>query len=74
MSRSKKVEEYAQNVPEARRSLFRSASTGAVSPRQAIKAHCQQCQGYDNVVLNVRTCESSTCPLWSYRPYQGASK
>lgn len=61
---------FAEQVPEARRALFLKARRGEASPRQAIKAHCQQCVGYENTVLNIRECDSKTCPLWMYRPYR----
>ena len=45
-----------------------SAVTGRGSMRQAIKAHCLECCGWQR--NEVRGCTSVKCPLWDYRPYQ----
>lgn len=68
--RCDKSAEYAKKVPELRRHLFVRTIDGSASPRQAIKAMCQQCVGYEDVQEAIRGCQSSRCPLWAYRPYR----
>lgn len=46
------------------------AFNGDASPRGAIKAMCQQCMGYEDIIKSIRDCKSMICPLWQYRPYQ----
>lgn len=48
--------------------LFRIVYSGKSTPRQAIKAHCLECMGFE--VLAIRECTSSQCGLWGKRPYQ----
>lgn len=64
------VSQYAGKVPLLRRDLFLRAAKGEASPRQAIKAMCQQCVCYENMPEAIRDCPSTRCPLWAYRPYQ----
>lgn len=46
------------------RATFRIASM-----RAAIKAKCEECVGYEDVVKRVGGCTSHGCPLLAYRPY-----
>lgn len=62
-----KVEEM---TPPLRRVLALRAFDGKCSPRQAIKAKCQECVGYEDITERVGGCTSHRCPLWAYRPYQ----
>ena len=55
-------------VPAASRPGYIRATTGKASPRQAIKAQCLQCMGYDRA--GIAACTGFTCPLWDYRPFQ----
>lgn len=55
------------------RGIVRRAYEGIASPRQAIKAKCIQCVCFDDVVNQIRDCNSTGCPLWQYRPYQDNS-
>ena len=62
---------YAETfLPDKARALWLKATGGECSPRQAIKAKCQQCVGYEDTVQRVRDCTTSKCPLWTFRPYQ----
>lgn len=45
-----------------------NAYEGSCSPRQAIKAQCLICVGYDRKA--VTHCSGYSCPLWKFRPYQ----
>lgn len=60
-------------IPESARKTFERSVLGEGSPRQAIKAHCQTCMGYDDMVAGIRDCAARLCPLWAYRPYQEKS-
>lgn len=60
----------AQRISEAPQSCQKSlaqAFFGSASPRQAIKAMCLACVGFDR--QSVRNCTGYSCPLWQYRPY-----
>lgn len=62
------------SCPERYQSLLTKALLGEATPGQAIKAHCQQCVGYEEVVVRVGDCGSKACPLWHHRPYQSAAE
>jgi hypothetical protein len=49
--------------------LLERVFNGDASPREAIKAKCQECMGYNDVANAVRNCSSQACPLLAYRPY-----
>jgi hypothetical protein len=61
-----------RGVPESSKyySLFFRVinQQGRISPRQAIKAQCLDCQGLDRQA--VADCGTRRCPLWHFRPYQ----
>lgn len=40
------------------------------SARMAIKAKCQECVGYEEMIKTIRDCTVWRCPLHRYRPYQ----
>ncbi len=65
-------EEYAETVPEFYKGTYLRAARRTASPRQAIKANCSFCVGYEEVRERVRSCRVLICPLWPYRPYQTA--
>jgi hypothetical protein len=50
--------------------IFARAYGGAASPREAIKAKCLECIGFERA--EITRCTSWGCPLWPYRPYQKA--
>ena len=56
------------NAPESAKNTLARAFSGSASPRQAIKAMCLVCVGYDR--QEVKNCSSYACPLWAYRPFQ----
>jgi hypothetical protein len=60
------------HVPRRYRGPHRRALTGEVSPRQAIKAKCLDCCGWQ--AEEVRQCTVRGCPLWVYRPFQADSR
>lgn len=62
------AEFLASSVPASARKLVARAFTGSLSPRQAIKAKCLDCSGYQRA--EVTHCTVILCPLHRYRPYQ----
>jgi hypothetical protein len=57
-------------VPVNCQAVLTKAYTREATMRQAVKAKCQECMGWEDVVASVRNCSSPTCPLLGYRPYQ----
>jgi hypothetical protein len=57
----------AATVPPSARRLMLRTFAGKASPRQAIKAKCLDCCGYDRA--EVANCTVVLCPLHAYRPY-----
>jgi hypothetical protein len=60
------------SAPASVRKLLIAAWAGKGSPRQAIKAQCLECQGFDRP--SVASCTCVACPLWAFRPFQGKGK
>lgn len=54
--------------PKSSKRLLNSCWAERSSLRQAIKAFCVECVGYDRDAA-VR-CTAYACPLWAYRPHQ----
>ena len=61
---------YAQNIPSKYQQVYLRAATGKSSPREAIKAKCLDCVGYEEPSNRIRACSAKTCPVWQFRPYQ----
>lgn len=57
-----------ETCPVSARTLLTRCWSKNASPRQAIKAFCHECQGYDR--LAITQCSAPACPLYEYRPYQ----
>ncbi len=53
-------------MPPSHRNSYRQAVSGEASPREAIKAHCLECMGWNRA--EVAQCTGRACPLWFYRP------
>lgn len=62
------------SIPHKMRYQWLKAYAGELSPKQAIKAKCQDCVGWEDVRTNIGFCTARTCPLWAYRPYQAKEK
>lgn len=43
---------------------------GVGSPREAIKAKCLACVGYEDTSERIKECNVKRCPLYAYRPYK----
>lgn len=50
------------------------ALLGLSSPKVAVRAHCEQCVGWEDVKTRVGDCRSHACPLHHYRPHQEGRK
>lgn len=57
-----------QTAPESFRKLLTQSLSGKCSPRQAIKAQCAECNGFDRHAI--ADCACWACPLWAFRPFQ----
>lgn len=60
----------ARTVPDLQKAMFLRVYSGTASLRQAIKAKCIECCGFENYFERVGQCTAYSCPLWGYRPYQ----
>ncbi len=61
---------YAATIPDKYRPLYEKVASSNATPRQCIKAKCQECVGYEGVVNRIQNCSVQNCPLWGSRPYQ----
>jgi hypothetical protein len=68
MTRDETVSKRIAEAGDLYRPLMRKAYAGDCSPRQAIKAQCLICVGYDRD--SITHCSGYSCPLHSFRPYQ----
>jgi hypothetical protein len=68
MTREERVSKMIAAAPERTHGILRRAFDDVASPRDAIKAQCLACVGYDR--QEVAKCTGYTCPLWGYRPYK----
>lgn len=66
--RAANPEKYRRRVPARFVPNYLAAVDGTASARQAIKAFCAECCGYDREA--VATCPAQACPLWRYRPWR----
>lgn len=55
-------------MPKLYQHGYERALRGKASPRQAIKAFCLECVGYER--NEITQCTDTGCPLYRYRPYQ----
>lgn len=68
MTRDQQTTRVISLAPTSCQNALREAFSGAASPRQAIKAQCLACTGYDRETI--KSCTGYSCPLWKYRPFQ----
>lgn len=66
--RAASAADFIESAPSKFRGVVVRAINGTASPREAIRAACLACVGFESSA--VRSCTSGTCPLWTYRPYQ----
>jgi len=68
MTRDKTVKKRIAEAGQLYRVTMEKAYNGDCPPRQAIKAQCLHCTGYDRE--GITHCTGYSCPLWAFRPYQ----
>ena len=68
MTRDERVKRVIYLAPESAQKSLARAFSGSASPRQAIKAMCMSCCGFDREAI--RKCSGFSCPLWEYRPFR----
>ena len=54
-------------APSSWQGVLKRSWTGN-SRKQAIKAFCGECQGFDRA--GIADCKAYACPLWKFRPFQ----
>jgi len=64
------VADRAAMMPQSCEATYLRAADGTGSPRNAIKAFCQMCMGWEGYQRAIRQCTDPACPLYPYRPYQ----
>lgn len=71
MNRPEVVAKRVADAGPLYRTIMLRAFEGEASPRQAIKAQCLQCVGYERE--SITHCTGYSCPLWKLRPYQNGA-
>ena len=66
--RKMSITKKADKMPGIYRKNYLAVVEGKASPRNAIKAFCIECQGYQR--KEVTKCNVIDCPLNLFRPYQ----
>lgn len=70
MSRAETVAKCVSEASPLYRNIMLKAYEGRGSARQAIKAACLSCVGFERE--SITHCTGYSCPLWAFRPYQKA--
>jgi hypothetical protein len=63
------ITNYYRLLPDTFKWNWLQSFSGKSSMKSAIKAKCADCVCYQRE--EIEKCTVRTCPLWSYRPYQG---
>ena len=63
--------EEIEHAPVLYRGILKRAYQGKASPREAIKAMCLMCHGYEDRE-RITDCTAYACALHAFRPYQRA--
>jgi hypothetical protein len=61
---------WLSKVPLTFRGRLLKALRGEASALQAIRAHCEQCCGWEDIPLRISDCKVWRCALYPLRPYQ----
>ena len=56
-------------APETAKATYCKAVEGK-SKTAAIKAFCQMCMGWENMIYEITNCTDPACPLYKHRPYR----
>ena len=65
--RANRLKAISEDAP-LRLKLFERVYRGEAGPRQAIKAFCHECIGFN--ADEIRNCTAPACPLFENRPFQ----
>jgi len=65
-----KTVRIAKSIPTRYRDRYVKVHLGEASPRTIMRAHCEQCVGWEEAPVSIGTCKSFSCALWRTRPYQ----
>ena len=65
--RARRLKDVSEQAP-SKVKLFERVFEGTASPRQAIKAFCLECIGFNHEAI--RECTAPACPLFNNRPFQ----
>jgi hypothetical protein len=68
MTRDEVVKKRVEEAGQLYRTIMLRAYNGDCSPREAIKAQCLICVGYER--QSITDCTGYSCALWQFRPYQ----
>ena len=60
--------QFTLTLPPRFKKLIERAMKGSASPRQAIRAKCFDCVGFEDASRRIDACSTSICPLHKYRP------
>lgn len=72
MTRDETIKKRIAEAGPLYRTIMLKAYEGKGSPRQAIKAMCLHCTGYERETI--AACTGYSCPLWAFRPYAPATQ
>lgn len=68
-ARMNQIKDRLEMMPPTCRMTYKAACEGK-SRKAAIKAHCQECVAWDQMVSQIEGCTARGCPLWLFRPYK----
>jgi len=57
-------------APKRNQPLYAKVLSNEASRPEAMKAKCQECVGFEEVIISIKECTVYSCPLWHHRPYQ----
>ena len=66
----KRSMDLVDGVPTLYQGRLMKALLGELSAKAAIRAHCEQCVGWEDTKPRVGGCTTYACALHAYRPYQ----
>jgi len=62
------------SVSPKHKSTYKRAMLKTLSPRQAIRIKCYECNNFEDAISRTKDCNISICPLWAYRPQRKEMK
>jgi hypothetical protein len=71
-TRDLRVAKMIAEAPVSARGILTRAFDGSGGRKNAIRAMCLACTGYERET--VRNCTGWSCPLWTWRPFQSSAE